>query len=99
MFYYIMRTPESQERTFIMIGKKTTKLLISPEEIVEICDKAGTIDSIDIARAVEKAYLALNSVTSDKDCWLYYCLIATIYDAGRIQGIREERAHRKGAKS
>ncbi|WP_028518155.1 hypothetical protein [Ruminococcus flavefaciens] len=81
-----------------MIEKKNTPIMIVPEEIVSICDRAGTIDSINMARLIEQAFMELESTKTCHDqTWNYYRLISTIYDAGRIQGIREERAHRRGA--
>lgn len=81
-----------------MIEKTDTRLLISPDEVVKICDRAGTIDSIDIAKDIEDAFLELNSTKSESDKkWLYYKLLATIYDGGRMQGIREMRNRQKGA--
>ena len=80
-----------------MIEKKHTKELITPEEIVSITGRAGTIDSINRARDIEQAFLELNK---GSDCsgnkWTYYCLLSAIYDGGRIQGIREERARKRG---
>ena len=79
-----------------MIEKKDHPLLISAEEVAEICGKAGTTESID---------RALNIIAACKKCavpsnafgltWERLCLIASIYDGGRIQGIREERARQQ----
>lgn len=75
-----------------MIGKKEVPIMISAEEIVSICDNAGTIDSIDMAIAIEREFRKLeSSQTCNDQKWNYYRMLATIYDAGRIQGIREER--------
>lgn len=84
-----------------MIEKKHTKELITPEEIVSITGRAGTIDSVDRARDIEQAFFELNKGKACNDSkWAYYCLLSAIYDGGRIQGIREERARqREKAKS
>ena len=82
-----------------MIEKKNTKEMITAQEIVAICDKAGTIDSIDRARAIEQAFLELNKDDNTDSKWKYYCMLAAIYDGGRIQGIREEKARQKRAKA
>lgn len=42
-----------------------------------------------------------NKMHEDKEkdvLWAFWCALAFIYDVGRVQGIRDERARRKGAK-
>ena len=90
------------------------EIMIEVEEIVRLSELT-TVISIDLARAIEKAYMRFYSLIvvvkvrtqtaymrfydpkAEKDkLWYHYCLLAAIFDGGRIQGIREERARRKG---
>jgi hypothetical protein len=83
-----------------MIEKKETPIMIVPAEIVEICDRAGTIDSIDMAILIERSFRELESTKACHDWkWNYYRLLSTLYDVGRIQGIREERARKNSKRS
>ena len=85
-----------------MIGNGKAQLLISPQEAITIARKFGTVDTIDIALELCKEW---NSQTST-DIWTghrdfsFMCMLSAIFDAGRIQGIREERqkasTHKKG---
>lgn len=77
-----------------MIQKENIPELISAEEAAAISYRAGTISSMDRAREIMDAYLKLEPLTDDQKYYAY-CVLATIYDAGRIQGIREERLKRK----
>ena len=71
-------------------------LLISPEEAVTL-SRERTISDIRIAEAIEKIHIA--EYSNDDDVrWVYLTLLSTIWNAGRVQGIREERQKRKGAK-
>lgn len=81
-----------------MIGanSKQPPQLITPEEAVAISMRAGTTDEIYIAVAIAEEYERLNFAPNDK--WYHIaCLYATLYEAGRLQGIREERYRRKKA--
>lgn len=79
-----------------MIGKKNERpLYITAQEIAEITDRAGTVDSIMIADEIQAAVLKLQEGKVTDRRWLYSLIIAAIYDGGRIQGIREERARAK----
>ena len=74
------------------------EIMIEVEEIVRLSELT-TVISIDLARAIEKAYKRFYDPKAEKDkLWYHYCLLAAIFDGGRIQGIREERARRKKAK-
>lgn len=80
-----------------MVGNGKAQLLISPQEAITIARKYGTVDTIDIALELYKEW---NSQTST-DIWTghrdfsFMCMLSTIFDAGRIQGIREERQHKQ----
>lgn len=82
-----------------MIGKRDESQMITAKEAVTISLKAGTVNSmeraldiIDTLRATAPKFRAW-IVCGDK--WSFYVALGTIYEAGRIQGIREERARAK----
>ena len=68
--------------------------LITPQEITAIMKRAGTVGDIERAEAIEREYIKVTGITTFKnDPALHYrCMLATIYQAGRIQGIREQKA-------
>lgn len=73
-----------------MTGKRNFKQLISPKEIVELCRTEGTCEEMFTAREIMKEYE--KAVPDKRDYnWWFCCMLATIYEGGRIQGIREER--------
>ena len=76
-----------------MISKKGIPAYITPEEAAQISRKAQTIDDIDTALSIKQAYMQLaaaeNSALTDFD---ELKALAAVYQGGRIQGIREERA-------
>lgn len=72
-------------------------LLLSPEEVVHLFTHYGSIDTAryadDIARAWcnrDKEFLPLDGVAD------YQLMLAAIFEAGRIQGMREVRKRRHG---
>lgn len=77
-----------------MISKKESPQLITTEEAVTLCIKFATLDDIDTAEDIYLAYMDKVKDTRDKR-YAEMCVLAAIYSAGRIQGIREERAKRK----
>ena len=64
------------------------------QEAIEL-GKHGTLDEIRIAKAILETTLEQAGGTDE---FKYLCGLANIYTAGRIQGIREERAKRKEKK-
>ena len=78
---------------------KTVELLISPDEVVTIHKKRGYTD-IYKADAIIEAFLLHNppSPEAEKNERLAYSafLRAALYNAGRVCGVREERARRNG---
>jgi len=74
-----------------MISKTTAPLLISAEEVAKLFKRAGTVGSVERAIAIQRAYSAISSYESSLESLL---VLGAIYDGGRIQGIREERAKR-----
>lgn len=81
-----------------MIEKNSPKELISAEEVALVCKRAGTLDSIYRAIDIEKEVWKLNEHEKDL-LWLRRKILAAIYDGGRMQGIREERARQKAKKA
>ena len=76
-----------------MVSKHTPPELITQEEIVSL-SRYLTLD--DIQRAVKIAKAWQHPYSDHPDCD-YYCMLSSVYVAGRIQGIREERAKARGA--
>lgn len=74
-----------------MIGKRYFDELITAKEVVELCSKNGTIDEMMQARAIFEEYERTVPKEPKDPNWWFYCMLATIYEGGRIQGIREER--------
>lgn len=74
-----------------MVGnlKKQAGILVTIEEVVTLCKNHCTTDSGDFCyEAVtewKQRYSQMNGLFSQ--IWMYSCL----FEAGRIQGIREER--------
>lgn len=75
-----------------MQGKRTPPTMINPVETVELCLQYGTIDSGSIAVEIANRYEERTPYTGR---YRLFCLLGTVYEAGRLQGIREERARRK----
>lgn len=68
--------------------------LISPQEAVALALKFSTVQSAYIAEDIEREYMK-QTEGEKSPRWRYGWLLATLYNAGRIQGIREERQRRK----
>lgn len=69
--------------------------LCTPEEILALSGYS-TVDSI--YRAKEIYDNTIESFRGEADRrWVFLTALANIYDAGRTQGIREERLKRKGS--
>ncbi len=67
--------------------------LCTAEEIIAL-SKFATVESAERAQRIFDA--TKDSRKEDRDTfWTFYCALANIYDAGRIQGIREERMRRR----
>lgn len=77
-----------------MISKKESPQLITTEEAVTLCIKFATLDDVYTAEDIYLAYMDKVKDTRDER-YVEMCTLAAIYSAGRIQGIREERAKRR----
>lgn len=79
----------------------TPDLLIEPVEICNIMGRAGTQDDAERATAVAAEYIRRNgsfvllngAIPNNKWHWMW--MLATVYQAGKIQAFREVRAKKK----
>ncbi|MGN0574478.1 MAG: hypothetical protein ACI4J2_00470 [Ruminococcus sp.] len=79
------------------MSKAKQPLLISAEEAAENARLFATTECMNRAHEICKAYMNIPEVSTDSDRnWVQLCALAAVYCGGRIQGIREERARRKG---
>ena len=76
-----------------MTGKAPIQQLIAPAEAMELFKYAG-IREMHIAKDLRDFYRAQRGGDSDS-LWDMMSLLSFIYDTGRVQGMREERAKRK----
>lgn len=76
-----------------MTGKAPIQPLIAPAEAIELFKHAG-IREMYIAKDLYDVYRAQRGRDSDI-LWDTMSLLSFIYDTGRVQGMREERAKRK----
>lgn len=74
--------------------------LVDPNEVISIALTYNNnfISDIETVKAIKQA-VNENCTESDKKdrIWFNACLCVTLFHAGRIQGIREERTRRKSA--
>lgn len=76
------------------MANRERRVLITPKEALSLFG-FSTIGSIYRAEDLRKAYEANQEEHIQGNRWDTMCLLAFIYDTGRIQGIREERVRRK----
>ena len=79
-----------------MIGslKSCSPQLVTPEEAVKLSLKFSGVGTADIAMKIAEEYY--RNTTDIKDgLFKLGFLYSTLYEAGRLQGIREERRRRK----
>ena len=76
-----------------MTGKAPIHQLIAPAEAMELFKYAG-IREMYIAKDLYDFYRAQRGRNSDS-LWDTMSLLSFVYDTGRVQGMREERAKRK----
>lgn len=76
-----------------MVGKTTPPELITAKEAIALFEFA-TISEMYIVKELADTYRAAKGKDQDS-LWDTMSLLSFIYDTGRIQGIREERAKRK----
>ena len=73
-----------------MIDKLAYKSLVTPEEAIRLSDYR-TIKDIEIAKEIESVYQK-SRVNFKYELWEQVRLLGIIWNAGRMQGVREERA-------
>lgn len=71
-----------------MTGKLTYRVFISPEEAANFKD-IQTLQDISICMQIEKTYLEQNTHSNLQ--WQHYRVLAAIWRAGWIHGVRTER--------
>lgn len=76
-----------------MTGKAPIQQLIAPAEAMELF-KYASVWEMHIAKDLYDVYRAKRERNSDS-LWDMMSLLSFIYDTGRVQGMREERAKRK----
>lgn len=76
-----------------MTGKVPIQQLITPAEAMELFRYAG-IQEMHIAKDLHDFYRTQKWRYSDS-LWDMMSLLSFVYDTGRVQGMREERAKRK----
>lgn len=82
-----------------MIGKYSPQELITPEEAI-VLFKHARVTEMYRAKDLYDAYIGSRK-QSGNALWELMSLLSFIYDTGRVQGIREERAkpeERRGKK-
>lgn len=80
-----------------MTGKRQQPIMITAEEAVKLGREQGSTNSIDRAVEIVQEWQKAPQFP-DSPAYDYWCMLATIYDAGRIQGMRAERQRRNGKK-
>ena len=82
-----------------MIGnvKRNIPELITPAEAVSLTREYATSQEILAVIEIEREYRKHPERNAKNPRDLYMILLTTCYNAGRIQGIREERQRRKTA--
>ena len=73
---------------------------IEIKEMVEISQHTFFIDNAEICDKIMREFYKTHSLDGrpripKEYCYDWLCLISTIFNAGKVQGIRSERARRK----
>lgn len=77
--------------------KKEAKILVTPEEVIRIAENSFIFEGLELCTAIQRAeYRRSQQNGFDKD-WANITAITSIWEAGKIQGIRMERARRRKA--
>lgn len=76
-----------------MNGKHLPPVLIEPQESLALSDYIK-IEEINRVKLLYVAYRATKGVHKDT-LWDFFKVLSFMYDTGRIQGIREERAKKR----
>lgn len=76
--------------------KTTAEMLVTPKEALKLADFRTTRD-FEIVESISEYYKNNNTKTDDFH-WNYMRLLSAIWNAGRVQGIREERLKHKSVR-
>ena len=75
---------------------KEYQLLVTPEEAVRLSDHSWPYSYGHASKIASYCKDAFREMYTDSDpMWNYACMIQAVFEAGRIQGIREERNRRR----
>lgn len=86
-----------------MLGNmmKPHKVMIDPQEAVKLARKYSTLDTLQLVAQLAAEWNKQESLSGTKPEDLLYCdydtllLLSAVFDAGRLQGIRETRERGK----
>lgn len=69
---------------------------ITAEEAIAKADICCLLSDMQIGHEIYNAFMPrIRGAAPGRDSWEWYCLFGTIFFAGRVQGVREERARRR----
>lgn len=77
-----------------MVGKRTFPELVSAEEAVKVGLKAGGVVELQRVSRIYTEWMKNRPYPEDPH-YDTLCMLATVYCAGMIQGIREERSRKR----
>lgn len=77
-----------------MLGKTTPPELITPAEAINL-QPFSLGSSLVRATNLYSTYEKRKGYIGEEDIFEFMCALAFVYDTGRIQGIREERARKR----
>jgi len=77
---------------------RTSKTLFTPAEVSRLTHSFGEIDDGYTASDVYNYYFQEHYDGRDRK-WHSFCALAAVYNAGRLQGVREERQRRKARRA
>lgn len=74
--------------------RPTPGRLVDPEAFVSLYKHRATCEATYRAKEIQDAWFRLERGEPDRT-WVYMSMIGAIYEAGRLQGIREERRKKR----
>ena len=78
-----------------MSRNETRSQLVTTEEVLRL-SQYTTLDRIELAEDMYRRSVEEYTGRGDKDSlWTFLVALANVYEAGRLQGIREERQKRR----
>lgn len=71
---------------------------ITAEEAIAKADICCLLSDMLIGHSIYTGFIPrIQAAPAERKSWIWDCLFGTIFFAGRVQGVREERARRKAA--